>query len=194
MTLLGRTAGFTLLEILVALVVLGFLMAGLAQGVHFGLAAWTMQDRLIERGGDLDAVDRLLRGLIGRMDPGTRADPPVLAGDQARFAFTSVLPSAAGGEVADIRLGTDSRRRLVLGWRAHLHGILTGPPAPEHIETLLDGIGRLELAYWAGGQWRRDWTAKAVPELVRIRIAFPAGDHRHWPDIVARPLRANREH
>ena len=32
--------GFTLLELLIALTVLGFLLAGLAQGVHFGLLAW----------------------------------------------------------------------------------------------------------------------------------------------------------
>ena len=41
-----RPNGFTLLEILVALTVLGFLLAGLAQGVHFGLLAWGTEVRL----------------------------------------------------------------------------------------------------------------------------------------------------
>lgn len=193
MTQAGRDSGFTLLEILVALVVLGFLMAGLAQGVRFGLTAWGMQDRLIERRGDLDAVDRLLRQLVARMDPGTRRDPPSIAGTEFRLAFTSVLPIAAGGEDADVALGTDSRHQLVLRWTPHLHATRTAPAPAPHIEELLGGVQRVELAYWQDGRWGRDWSAKALPELIRIRIVFPDGDHRHWPDIVARPVRANPE-
>ncbi len=40
-------AGFTLMEILVALVVLGILMARLGQGMHLGMAAWTRQAVLV---------------------------------------------------------------------------------------------------------------------------------------------------
>ena len=57
-------AGFTLLEIMVALVVFGILVAGLAQGVQFGLRAWNGQTALIAQRGDMDAGDRALRGLI----------------------------------------------------------------------------------------------------------------------------------
>ena len=37
--------GFTLLEMLAVLAVLGLLLAGLSQGIRFGLRAWDMQAR-----------------------------------------------------------------------------------------------------------------------------------------------------
>ncbi len=192
-----RTAGFTLLEILVALVVLGFLMVGLSQGVRFGLTAWGMQERIIGQRGDLDAVDRVLRQLIGQMDPGTRSDPPKVAGTQARFAFTSALPLMADGESADMLLMVDPAHRLSLRWTPHLHAKRTAPPPPPRTEELLGGIERAQFAYWrpspGGGSWVGTWDGKSLPALVRIRIVFPEGDRRHWPDIVAAPLRMNSE-
>ncbi|MBV8615825.1 MAG: prepilin-type N-terminal cleavage/methylation domain-containing protein [Acetobacteraceae bacterium] len=190
----GRTAGFTLLEILVALVVLGFLMVGLSQGVRFGLTAWGMQERLINQRGDLDAVDRALRQLVTRMDPGTRADPPQVAGTQAEFGFTAALPLAADGGSADMLLAVDPAHRFVLRWLPHLHARRTAPPPPPRVETLLEGVARVQFAYWrpaaGGGGWVGAWDGKSLPALVRFRIVFPEGDRRHWPDIVAAPLRA----
>ena len=50
---LGQQSGFTLLELLVALVVLGFLMVGLTQGVRTGLAMWGAQTRRLGETGEL---------------------------------------------------------------------------------------------------------------------------------------------
>lgn len=187
--------GFTLLEILVALVVFGFLMIGLSQGVRFGLSAWGTQARIIDRRGDMDAVDRTLRRLVREMDPGTRTDPPTIAGTEARFAFTSTLPMGAGNGSADMLLAVDASHRFLLRWTPHLHALRIGPPPAPHTEVLLTGVARVQFAYWlagkAGGAWVRDWTARRLPALVRVRISFLAGDPRHWPDIVAATVRAN---
>ena len=51
-------AGFTLVETLVSLVVLGFIVAGLAQGLRFGLRAWDFQSAAIARDSALDTTDR----------------------------------------------------------------------------------------------------------------------------------------
>src|SRR5439155_22425960 len=69
----GRQSGFTLLEMLVVLVVLGFLMVGLTQGVRAGLTMWGAQTRRIGETMDLDAGARVLRRLlngISRLSPG----------------------------------------------------------------------------------------------------------------------------
>jgi general secretion pathway protein J len=41
-----RDAGYTLLEMLVALVVFGLVMAGIAQSFRFGLTAWSAAPRI----------------------------------------------------------------------------------------------------------------------------------------------------
>ena len=65
-----KQRGFTLLELLVALAVLGLLMAGLVQGLRLGVSVWTTQTKRLAASGHLDLTDRTLRTLIARMDPG----------------------------------------------------------------------------------------------------------------------------
>lgn len=188
-----REAGFTLLEILVALTVLGFLMAALAGGVQFGLKSWDLQDRFIDDRGDLDSIDRLLRQLIGRMDPGSDIVAPTIFGTRTSFDFTTDLPDgAASAETrhADVRLTVDAGHRLLLRWTPHMHARASGPPPPPHSVVLLSGVDHLDLSYWrAPAGWVGEWRTREPPELVRIGIAFIAGDARHWPLIVAAPMR-----
>lgn len=192
-----RQAGFTLLEILVALVVLGFVVAGLSQGLRFGLRATERSERLSMERGDLDAVDRLLRRLVAQMDPGTRRTPAAVEGDAASFAFATDLGAAAGALAttqADVRIAAQGGR-LVLRWTPARHVTPLAPPAPPQDTVLLDGLDRVELSYWGtdGGDarpsWRTEWRQRALPLLVRIRLVFPAGSARRWPDIVAGPAR-----
>src|SRR5438034_9834053 len=63
----GRQSGFTLLEMLVVLGVLGFLMVGLTQGVRAGLTIWGAQTRRVAETADLDAGARVLRRLLSRI-------------------------------------------------------------------------------------------------------------------------------
>lgn len=186
-----QPGGFTLLEVLVALVVLGFMMAGLAQGVRFGTRAWDTQARVIAERGELDAVDRALRRLIERMAPGRDREPAGVRGEADRLAFTSELPLAASAiaRAADVAILVGGGR-LVLRWTPHLHARRLGPDPVPTEEVLLHGVARVEFAYWApAGAWTSVWSERAPPALVRVRVVFPEGDRRRWPDIVAAPLR-----
>ena len=91
-----RDAGFTLLELLVALVVLGFVLAGLSGGVRYGLRAADTQARTLAERSELDAVDRAVRRLIEQMDPGTARDGTGMQGTAGRLVFVSELPVASG--------------------------------------------------------------------------------------------------
>lgn len=187
-------AGFTLLELLVALVVLGFILAGLAQGVRYGLRATDAQVRLLAERGELDAVDRALRHLIERMDPGTGRDGAGIQGTAGRLVFVSELPEASGLSTgrAEFALGVDGARRLVLRATPRPPGRpFVPPPLPIETELLRDVAG-IELAYWprgANARWVSSWIANDLPMLIRLRVTFLPGDKRHWPDIVAGPRR-----
>lgn len=180
-----------MLELLVGLVVLGFILAGLTQGVRYGLRASDAQARLADGRSELDAVDRTLRRLLSGADPGNSHDPPSLQGGPARLAFVSELPAAVAGgagQEADVALGVDGAHRLLLRWTLHRHAARIGPPpAPQEAE-LLRGVDHVEIAYWLNG-WQSSWTQAALPALIRVRIVFQPDDPRHWPDIVAAPLR-----
>ncbi len=187
-------AGFTLLELLVALVVLGFILAGLTQGVRYGLRATDTQARTLAERSELDAVDRALRRLIEQMDPGSARDGVVVRGGSGQLAFVSELPAASGLPTrrADIGLGVDGAHRVVLRATPRPAGKPFGPP-PLPIETeLLRDVDHIELAYWPRAepqQWTNSWNANDLPLLVRLRVVFPPNDHRHWPDIIAGPRR-----
>ena len=191
--------GFSLLEMLVALAVLGLLLGLLGDGVHLGLQAWQAQARTVAARGDLDAVDRLLRGLLARMDPGSTTVAPIVLGGPDRLLFTAALPeaAAAGGApvLADIALGVDAGQRLVLRWTPHRHEPHPGPPPPAQTLPLLPDVAGIEVSYWPRTPpwtWRDAWSGPALPGLVRIRLHFPAGTRPAWPDIVAAPMRDPR--
>jgi general secretion pathway protein J len=186
-----RRNGFTLLEVLLALAVVGLLLAGLAQGMQYGLRAWQSQVRIAGRSEDLDAVDRTLRQMIAVMDPGGSLDPPRFTGGRDRLEFVTALPHAAAASPVrwvEAALLVDSSHRLILRWRPWLHAIrLRGVPPPSETE-LLRGVQALELAFWRpGGGWVGAWRGQDLPALIRIRVLFPPGDPRRWPDIVVAP-------
>ncbi len=187
--------GFTLLEVLAALAVLGLLLAGLSQGLQFGLRAWDMQARDVAWRNDIEAADRSIRLLIRRVRPGAELrDRPAVVGGPQGCELITLLPPRAGdlpGPVM-LTLQVDAAHRLLLRWLPMPHATWFGPPPRPEEAVLLDRVERVEFAYWkeqvgGGGAWQRSWGEPEPPALVRLRIVFPPGDARRWPDIVAAP-------
>ena len=195
-----RYAGFTLLELLVALAVVGLLVVGLNQGVRTGLDLRRDQARRINTTAELDSAARTLRNLLtnlpitpaAALDPVAPPAPLALYGTADRLDFIGDLPTGLGAvRRADITLGVHGDR-LVLSWRPHKHE--RGGRAEKPIETeLLRGVTRLEFAYWdsapPGGEagWLTQWDGSIVPALIRVRLNFAEGNARHWPDLIVAP-------
>jgi general secretion pathway protein J len=195
-----RQGGFTLLEVLIALVLLGLLLAGLGAALRFGFGLWELQARQIAGVDALDATDRALRALVEQMEPG---DPgllqPTVSGSSDRLSFIGQLPQAVvSGRRADMTLIVASGGRLVVRWRPHRHERPFGAPPAESETLLLQGVDRLDLAYWRAdapgrpGGWTDRWDEPGLPALVRVRLRFPPGDARHWPDLLIAPLLSSR--
>ena len=186
-------AGFTLLEVLITLVLLGLLFLGLTLNTHFLLTASGQQARLIARGADLNAVHQALQRLIEQARPGSTWESLVFIGHPHSAAFTTVVPVATGtfrNQRADVALGVDAAHRLLLTWTPHVHAIRTRPPPSASVIPILEEVERLDLDYWPAGPdggWTSAWHGSAPPRLVRIRIIFSDADRPRWPAMVVAP-------
>jgi general secretion pathway protein J len=195
-----RQGGFTLLEILIALIVLGLLMLGLSQGVRASLDLRQAQNRRLGIGSELDATQRLLRSVLGKLPlapDGDRLvgtnDTPAFRGVANRVDFVGELPTGLGGNhPANMSLFVQNER-LVLSWTPYRHERrLAPPPTPMEI-VLLPGVETLELAYWpasVNGQpasWQSQWERPVAPVLMRVRLVFDEPHRRSWPDLIVAP-------
>jgi general secretion pathway protein J len=182
-------AGFTLLEVLVALVVFGLLMAGLSQTTHFAAASWAAATRTTTGTARLAAVDRTLRRLI------EQALPAGFTGGPDRLVFTTTLPRGSGNtdELANVALLVAPGGQLELRWIPQPAGILLTPPQAPKTEMLLPGVSAIRVSYLsvqpAGSPaWVSKWTGVGLPLLVRISLQRTGGNQ--WPDLVAAPIAA----
>ncbi len=193
----GKADGFTLLEVLIAIAVLGFLLAGLAAGTHFGIGVLHRQATTQADRESLGTTDRVFRALIAAAEPFQQGQAPSFSGGPAALVLRTRLPVAANLLIArDVvaQIGVDADARLVLRVtplpRAHW---ISPPPVLE--EALTERVKRIDLAYWqpgtggSPGRWVANWAARQPPPLVRLRVVPWETNARRWPDIVAATAR-----
>jgi general secretion pathway protein J len=190
-----QEAGFTLVETLVALVVLGFIVLGLAQGFRFGMTAWDVQSGAIDRDSALDTTDRTLRSLLTRMEPGYDPHHPTIIGTAHTLAFTAELPvNAPTGptRLATLALGVQPRQGLVLRWQPQFHAQWLVAPSPQTV-SLLPKADVITFAYYRPpgekkpSGWLTDWKGNVPPALIRIHLSL-IPSRQHWPDIIVAPM------
>jgi prepilin-type N-terminal cleavage/methylation domain-containing protein len=175
------TAGFTLAEVLVALVVTSLILAALGHGLHFFGGVWRREARDNNRGADIVLLDETLRRVVGAIEPGLSvADPPLFEGNSHGVRFIS------GARLW--QLGVAGDRRLVLEWSTPFAN-LTGDSSIG-ASTLLEGVERFDIAYWRpGAGWQGAWAEQKLPTLIRFHVTFPRDSGRRVPDVIAAPMR-----
>lgn len=187
-------AGFTLLEVIIAIVVLSMVMAGLAQGTRLGMRAWEMQTRYTQEAAEMERLNRVLRQLVEQAAPPLAADDKPFAGAEHRVEFITRLPDQPQTGItrrARVALGVDAQNRLLLRWEPHPNAVPVGrPPLPQEI-VLAEGIDHLDLRYRGsaeeGGKWQARWEDDMLPTAVQLQIVARSPG-RHFPVIVATPM------
>jgi prepilin-type N-terminal cleavage/methylation domain-containing protein len=166
--------GFTLLELLVVIAVMGLIMVTLAGGLRYASRAWEIQTRTIGEQGDFDAVQNVLRQMI--------ASARDVRGDSSHLHFVGGLPRALkSGGLFDVDLAV-SGDGLVLYWRPHFEG--TDASAAKAV--LAKNMTGFRLAYYVAD---RTWqpVAKRKGEASLVAIAMSAGG-REWPPLIVAPM------
>ena len=171
-------AGFTLLELLVAVTTLGLIMVALAEGVHFSGRAWRSWERQSSQQGDVGAVQTVLRQMI--------VSGQDFKGQPGSLKFVGKVPAAlARGGLFDIELRCDGDR-LILSWKPHFDG--PNSRSDQEEMGILDGIVTANFAYYFEG-WQPLTDGQTKPlQLVTLQARLANG--RVWTPFVVAPVLA----
>jgi general secretion pathway protein J len=190
-----RRPGYTLIELLVALSIMGLLSVMLLAGLSGRGDAWIRMDRATTRDEAIEAAQDVLRERLQHAWPATRYDirppGPDFDGDSDRLTFLAPPPARDGpGTLRRYSLRLDANGDLVL---EAVSDLALDPSRPERRDVVLRGVRALDLSYFGAVEpdptprWNARWRQRPrMPSLVRIRLQF-ARDQARWPDLVARP-------
>jgi general secretion pathway protein J len=188
---LAADDGFTLLEMIVAVVVLGFVLAGLVQGTRFGINAWDVQARLTDNASEMERVDRVLRELVEQASPPMAADDKPFLGQEHRMVIVSRLadqPPTQPVRRAQVAVGVDDQHRLLLRWQPHPNAVAILPVPPPAQIVLCEGVDHIDFSYRQavgdGGRWKTSWDDSSLPALVTMHVVLTSA-HRQIPLIEA---------
>ncbi len=196
--------GFTLVELLVGLSLLSLISLLLFGGFRFGLRAWEVGDDRMAAANEIAMAQHLLRRQLAEAQPviiGARLEgaPTLFNGDAAGVTFVAPLPAhrGVGGFYVFSAAARDAPggRQLLLRWRRFRADAADSSDFdPKDESVLVNGIASLAIEYYgppteaAPAGWLSRWDgALGLPQLLRLRVAFPPGDARRWPEFVVSP-------
>jgi prepilin-type N-terminal cleavage/methylation domain-containing protein len=172
-------AGFTLLEILVALVLLGLFVTALAGVLRFALNAEGRLEHTATM-SDNDIRTRIfLRDYLGAADPVWIPDPDfphvAFTGAATTMRFIAPTPGSLGGfglAQFELRIETSGK-----GYRLTSRATDTSGHQPDSLYTVLSRqIGPISFDYYGapasgiGLAWQSTWQNRStIPELIAIK-------------------------
>jgi general secretion pathway protein J len=193
-----RAPGFTLVELLIGLVLLGFLTMLMMTGFEVTVGAWhRVKDRgLVDR--EWQATQDLLRDRLSQAYPAIVTDDSGgshvdFAGRSDTIEFLAPLPQRYGARVfVHYQLYSDGRA-LRLAWSMpNQRDRDTSQPAES---MLLENIVGLTISYFGiddpadPEHWQDSWVnRKGLPPLMRIHLSGASDQIPAWPDLEIAPL------
>jgi len=198
-----QQAGFTLLELLVAITLLGALMAALFGALRLGTRVWETGEAQLDASARTQVVQDFLRQQLGQTVPliqfadRGRIDSMLFVGTSDWVRFVSMLPEhlGAGARLMELERRESTRSGgsadLVIRIQPLDPTENDGATADDEERVLIENIESLEINYFGSASpnakavWWQQWQdQRDLPRLIRIRVDFPPDDRRLWPELI----------
>ncbi|HUP29690.1 MAG TPA: prepilin-type N-terminal cleavage/methylation domain-containing protein [Usitatibacter sp.] len=200
----SASSGFTLIELVVALTILGAMMLLLYSGLSFALRSWDAGDAVGRATADRRIGENFLRRELTELFPMRWKD-----GVKLRFAFEGAPQSlrfvssrpagvtVGGLSLVGLEVAGDARRgeRSLVMRRAMPddNGDSFGPLDDAKPTVIIDQVDAVEFSYFgaendfADPKWQDEWTFPSrVPQMVRLRVKRLDGSV--LPEMVVRVM------
>ena len=203
---MNGSRGFTLLELLIGMTLLGFMLALLFAGFRLASDSWDAVDRRTLRTTDEEMARALVRRLVTQLQPvrWKRAlnQPVAFTGEPGGFRAIAPLSGQAG--LGGLRVIEFSAERESAGSKESFRMVLRQAPlrydtenfsdglaeAKDH--TILSGLTTVRFGYYGvpktgePAQWFDVWpNPEQLPQLLRVRLGSPEDG---WSDLMVAPM------
>ena len=189
--------GFTLLELLVAMTLLGLLSVVLFGGLQFGTQVWRKSEDATELASKVRSAQSLLSETISRAYPYYVTSDPTNPhvdfegyGDRLTFLAPTPAPAGALARVSIRAQTSDDGIMLRVVSEPELAIDQTG----QTDRVILKGLKDVVFAYFGAADaksapsWQREWHDRlALPALVRSHAEFANRHAMPWPDLYIVP-------
>ncbi len=194
--------GFTLVEVLIALTLLGIMMTLFMSTFRAGIRNWDAGESLASANGNQFVVQNFLRSYLENARPviddftDENESEFSFRGDKHRVIFVAGLPANQDrGGLWRFSLSLEKNGRsddLVVNVEPFFPEIDEDAELSETL-TLLSNVKVFDVSYFGKDQvtaqdedWNDDWEDKTeLPSLIKIELEVE--DQKQWPDIVIAP-------
>lgn len=201
--------GFTLVEVLVGLTLLGFVLVMIFSALYSTSRSWTAGDRQAQANDDFRLILSFVRREFNETVPifyrNGNSNHVIFRGDRKSVDFVSRLPAHRGGAgLYLVSLGVDrddkGKGALIFHYQPLNPDItLYQKGEGSKSQLLIKDVSAINLAYYGREKpddepaWHDNWQDKdRLPTLIRLGITA-ADSGVNWPDLfMAIPVQAVR--
>ena len=186
----GKTKGFTLVEMIVAIVITASLGTVVYTTFAQGVRLWT---RAAKDRGEWK-VDLWVEKMTGDLRNVFQDPKWALKGTRTELFFATLHHEGGFEEIpAYFRYFFDPKAEAVVSQRYAFEDVLASKSAPKPVVSALEKILAFDLEYYAydaklkAYRWQSQWNKDCFPETVKITIEPEQMNHRKWIRMITIP-------
>ncbi len=199
-----RQQGFTLLEILIGISLLGVMMVMLFSSIRMGARVWDAGETRVSEFDQILIIQNFLRDQLVRARPvfddfSDEENEFAFNGTANSLRFVSMLPASAGRgglHLYELLIEENNGEKNLILKLKPFYPIFDEEESKIEDIRLLNRVDTIELSYFGvdpefstnddEGEWHDEWKEQdQMPQLVKLIIVAEGG--KRWPPLVVGP-------